>query len=111
MLSSQGATHVGTFHNRKSDYKLYIFTPGPPSIADCEQSAEDFCKKNVSSLMQNPKTRLMRATKDSPLQVFTTVLRILRRVTANISEPNSKKRGVERTTILRKQNEVSNNVA
>ena len=61
--------------------------------------------------MQNPKTRLIRATKDSPLQVFTTVLRILRRVTANISEPNSKKRGVERTTILRKQNEVSNNVA
>ena len=61
--------------------------------------------------MQNPKTRLMRATKHSTLQVFTTVLRILRRVTANISEPNSKKRGVERTTILRKQNEVSNNVA
>ena len=47
---------------------------GPPSIVDCEQSAEDFCKKNVSSLMQNPKTRLIRATKHSPLQVFTTVL-------------------------------------
>ena len=45
MLSSQGATHIGTFLNRKSDYKLYIFTPGPPSIANCEQSAEDFCKK------------------------------------------------------------------
>ena len=32
VLSSQGATHVETLHNRKSDYKLYIFTPGPPSI-------------------------------------------------------------------------------
>ena len=24
---------------------LYIFTPGSPSIADCERSAEDFCGK------------------------------------------------------------------
>ena len=24
-----------------------IFTHGPPSIADCKRSAEDFCKKNI----------------------------------------------------------------
>ena len=35
--------------------------------ATCEQSAKDFCKKNLRSLKQNPKTRLMRTGQDNLL--------------------------------------------
>ena len=53
-----------------------IFTPENHQTEFCqgsnarEQSAKDFCKKNVSSLKQNPQTRLMRTSKTSPSSAF-----------------------------------------
>ena len=32
VLSSQGATHVYNLQSNKQNYKIYVFTPGPPSI-------------------------------------------------------------------------------